>query len=63
MARGRHRGDGQQGRPSNESDRPKNTSDPKTCAHVGHAKTAAGGERGGFDRHCGSCDSEWWTPA
>lgn len=47
---GKHRGSGGD-----------NTSDPQTCAHVGHSKTPSG--QGGFDRSCSSCGSSWWSPS
>lgn len=61
---GRHEKDGGGEHESPKGDRSVNTSDPKTCAHKGHSKTAvAPGRGGGFSRHCGSCGTTWWTPS
>lgn len=63
---GKHEGKGKQqsggkhAKPKGE--RKKNTSDPQTCAHNNHSKQATADDRGGYDRHCGSCKSKWWTP-
>lgn len=61
MTRGRHRDTGgKHTRPSGKGK--ENTSDPKTCAHQNHQKTAASGGQAGYQRYCPSCESEWWTP-
>lgn len=63
MSKGRHRSTG---KPDQSGSKPKkNTSDPQTCAHIGHSKTKVPVTevRGGYDRKCGSCCTEWWTPS